>query len=136
MPTAQISLAEMAVTAERRRVSPLFGGALGTTLHFVPFQCRISADPLLPAVPPTAQTLLGARAVIPERGDVPGLETTLQAVPFQCSIRLVSSTWFGPRPPTAQISLAETAATLVSASDVAGFGLAIIVQEIPFHRSI
>src|SRR5579859_5002984 len=70
---------------------------LVTTLQAVPFQCSMSgaysadgAGLLVPS--PTAQTLLAEIAATPFslliNGAGLGLDTTLQAVPFQCSTRV------------------------------------------------
>jgi hypothetical protein len=58
-------------------------------------------------LPPTAQALSGEVAAVPSRK--PGSDDLVQRVPFQCMI----SEPDGLRP-TAQMSLAETAATLYS----------------------
>jgi hypothetical protein len=73
-------------------VGPVFG--LDTILHADPFQCSINVR--LPFVPvldiPTAHTFLRVTAATLLRTftlpAVFGLEETLQAVPFQCSMRV------------------------------------------------
>ena len=63
-PTAQMSLAEMAVTAFR---NPLTVLGLWTTLHLVPSKCSMR-PPVVPESalpPPTAQTLVGDTTATP-----------------------------------------------------------------------
>src|SRR5579884_3784105 len=90
-PTAQTSFEETAATL---RNSLLIEPGLGlvTTLHFVPFQCSVNVC-VTPAVltwNPTAHTSLLETALTAYRvlSIVPGLGlvTTLQPVPFQCSV--------------------------------------------------
>ena len=66
---------------------------------------------------------------------VPGPGTTLQAVPFQCSIRMFEVPVGAI--PTAQTSLAETAATALKTLSVElGFGLGMTDQVEPFQCSM
>src|SRR5262245_47424490 len=63
--------------------------------------------------------------------------TTLQLVPFQCSMSTVKGPNCGPVPPTAQTSSSATAATARSElKDVPGFGLGTMVQSCPSQRRI
>src|SRR6266571_442019 len=110
-PTAQMSLAETTATAVKKVPNVPTSGLL-TTFQLVPFQCSVS---VCPASDPTAQMSVAETTATPFRTlfDVPtlGLETTFQLVPFQCSINV----WKAPlelvEDPTAQTSVAETAAT-------------------------
>jgi hypothetical protein len=138
-PTAQMSLAETTAT-EFNWFVEVPGLGLETTLQLVPFQCRVSVckTPLLElSAYPTAQMSL-AEATATEFNwflNVPGLglETTLQLVPFQCSI----SVWLSLLAyPTAQTSLAETAATSFRTSSDPTLGLETTLQLVPFQCSI
>src|ERR1700726_1313661 len=93
-PTAQILVAEMAVTLLRALwPEPLLG--LAMLLHLKPFQCSISVRPtIVPelsvvAYSPTAHKLLAETALILYRESpfVPllGLKTAFHFEPFQCS---------------------------------------------------
>ena len=63
-----------------------------------------------------------------------GLETTLQAVPFHCSITVVVVPVLGStKSPTAQMSLAETMAMPWSSPAA---GLETTLQLVPFHCSM
>ena len=96
LPTAQTSFAAMAMTAER----PLFVSrpplGLGTTYHFVPFQCKVSVLSSLLKNEPTAQMSFAETTAIPDRKlncGAPlkplGLGTTVHFVPFQCSTNVL-----------------------------------------------
>src|SRR5262249_44039588 len=91
-PTAHTSLAETAAAAARL-LNPVLALGLGTVLQLVPFQCSISVcvAPLGPGrKSPTAQTSLPETTVTPFSWLfcvlAAGLGTTLQLVPFQCSM--------------------------------------------------
>src|SRR6266567_1186466 len=118
-PTVQISFAETALASIRElKFDPGLG--LGTTLHCVPFQCRINVEPPELLIPnPTAQTLFVETATVPSRklSWLPafGLETMLHWEPSQC--------WISPlevwvpgivKLPVAQTSLVETAESAVT----------------------
>jgi hypothetical protein len=108
-----------------------------------------SRDPGRSPTPPTAQTSSVVTAATPHRSlscDEPpglGLGTTVQAVPFQCSISVWSSrppSWFLYRP-TAQTSLAATALTEVSQFwslllPLSGLGLGTRNQALPLNRIV
>src|SRR5207249_5514126 len=90
-PTAQMSLAETAVTPESSlSPDPRFG--LVMMLQLVPFQCSISVwwVPLRLGEYPTAQMSLAETAVTPESSLSPdprfGLVMMQQLLPFQWSI--------------------------------------------------
>src|SRR5690348_6959560 len=112
-PTAQISVAETAVTARRLMPPPLaltIGAA--TVDQAVPSQCSMMSPPPAAGVP-TAHTSLAATAVTPWSAVCPGLDTTDQLVPFQCSINDSYGQHAAPpspRRPTAQRSLLATPA--------------------------
>ncbi len=139
-PTAQALLAEVAVTALRSMSAPTKAGT-GTTFQDLPSQCSIRALKSLVPLPvqPTAQASLGettaTRSSAPAGAGV-GLGTVVHAVPFQCSIRVLSD---GPVPapgppptrPTAQASVADAAATPLRKPPPPGFGLAWRVQVLP-----
>src|SRR5438034_523294 len=87
---AQISFGPPAATL--LRALPVLGGGLGlgTTVHWLPYQCMTSVC-MVPAEVylPTAQTSLVEIATTPPRlSGRPGLAlgTTVQAVPSQCRI--------------------------------------------------
>jgi hypothetical protein len=106
LPTAQASVADVAVTADR----PCSPGD-GTRLQCVPSQCSMTA-PEPP--PPTAQASLRLVAVTPRRtAECAGVGTTSQRVPSQCSTnaggRGPVSKFEGP--PTAHASSGASAAT-------------------------
>src|SRR5690348_2595740 len=112
-PTAQISVAETAVTA-RRLMPPPLALAIGaaTVDQAVPFQRSMMAPPPAAGVP-TAHTSLAATAVTPWSAVRPGLGTTDQLAPFQCSINDSYGQHTAPpspRWPTAQRSLLATPA--------------------------
>ena len=129
-PTAQALLAEVAVTASSLLSVP--GAGLATWDHFVPFQRRIRVrwDTELEASP-TAQALVADTASTALRSPVPGLGCCTQAVPFQCSISVLSSAC-----PTAQMLLGENALTaLRKLVLVPGLGVGTTVQAVPFQCS-
>jgi len=114
-PTAQTSVDETAATL-KSSLSTEAGLGLVTTLHCVPFQCSISVwegPPL--ACHPTAQISLAETTAtlvsVLYSEPVLGLCTTLYCVPSHCSITVWPLPLWLPEVPTAQISLAETAAT-------------------------
>jgi hypothetical protein len=93
----------------------LGGLGLGSTFHRTLFQCMVSALSAPPTVAyPTVQalslemtvTLFTTLAVLP---DTFGLETRVQALPFQCSIRVCGSA--EPVWPTAHALVADVVAT-------------------------
>src|SRR5215472_7868329 len=142
-PTAHTSVAETAAAAARL-LNPVLALGLATALQLVPFQCsiRVCVAPLaLGRKSPTAQTSPAETAVTPFSSLfcvlALGLGTTLQLVPFQCSMRV----WDGPKPettklPTAHTSWAETAATasrMLSAPP--GLGLGTTRHLWPFQCS-
>src|SRR5579863_3386396 len=135
-PTAQMLLAEtMAI--------PLScpGPGLETTLHLVPFQCRVRVCTLEPLVnSPTAQMLVAETVATPGNSlfCVPtlGLDTTFHPVPFQCRMRICS---LEPlmNSPTVQMLVAETAATpLRKLFCVPGLGLDTTLHFVPFQCSM
>src|SRR5579875_2272814 len=84
---------------------------------------------------PTAQALLLPVADTPLSWASPvglGLGTTVQAVPFQCSIRVC---WSSGKlaAPTAQALLAEVAVMPSMESQAPTLGLGTRVQEVPFQ---
>src|ERR1700733_5329408 len=88
---------------------------LGTCVHAEPFQCSMTVthlgSQLSPRAMPTAQALLPRVADTATTCASPsgvGLGTTVQAWPFQCSIR-VSSWPANPGAPTAQALREEVA---------------------------
>src|SRR5262249_28611241 len=90
-PAVQASFAESALTAQRM-IWPESGGfGLGTTLHFLPFQCSITVAYVVKSVTenPAAQMSLAATASTPVRftatPDELGLCTICHRWPFQCS---------------------------------------------------
>src|SRR6266571_509882 len=120
-PTAQMSVAETAVTPFRK---PTCFGAL-TRRQLVPFQCSMSGGVAVLTFP-TAQTSLVETAATPRRASFElalGLATTLQAVPFQWRVRVC---WLVS--PTAQTSLAETLATPLRSLTDPGLGLDTTLQ--------
>src|SRR5438309_143762 len=101
-----------------------------------PFQCSAS---VFGVAPPTLQTSLAEIAETDDRAELlaPGLllATTLQVLPFQCSVR-----GWGKEPvvwlePTAHTSPAAVAATPESPLEVPGFGLETTLQALPFQCS-
>src|SRR5216684_986236 len=90
---------------------------------------------------PTAQTLLAVTTATPLKPllKVPtlGLLTTLQLVPFQCSISVCTALLMPPEDPTAQMSLAATTATPLKLFEVGStLGLLTTFQLVPFQCSI
>src|SRR5579885_3175325 len=98
LPTAQMSLAEMAVIPWRKVLfAPTSVGTLATIDQLVPSQCSMRGLLLKPSSnQPTAQTLVAERATTPCRladwtnGGL-GLATADQVLPFQCSMKGVVS---------------------------------------------
>src|SRR6478735_1707423 len=92
------------------------GFALGATVQFVPFQrsTRVCLAKLLVMVVPTAQASVAEVAVTADRKVVPPpgspVCSTVQLVPFQCSIRVWVVLLCEVRP-TAHTLPADTAAT-------------------------
>src|SRR5439155_9458221 len=96
---------------------------------------------VLPGTAPTAQTSPVARTALAPKSDVSpdgpfGLATTVQDVPFQCSVRVtrigivpVTSS----RYPIAQTSVDDTAVTAASTSCANGLGLVTSDQAPPFQ---
>src|SRR5216684_3380275 len=93
---------------------------------------------------PTAQTLLAVTTATPLKPllKVPtlGLETTLQLVPFQCSISVCTALLMPPEEPTAQMSLAATTATPLKLfkpfTELSTLGLDTTFQLVPFQCSV
>src|SRR6266571_1951966 len=140
-PTAQTSVVETAATASR--LSCVLALGLETMLQLVPSQCSISVCIRPPEVTnsPTAQMSLAETAVTPASSLVCvlalGLETTLQLVPSQCSIRVCAI----PEPvrakvPTAQTSVVETATTPRRTLPVPAVGLATTLHFFPSQCSM
>src|SRR5947207_2578337 len=97
LPTAQMSFGDEAARACRRLFVPATLG-LDTMLHDVPFQCSIRVEVCVPLwqlpvqVIPTAHTSFVAMAVTAERELSAlrlGLDTRLQTIPSQCSVRVL-----------------------------------------------
>src|SRR5215472_15728310 len=132
-PTVQAFRVE--VTATLYRVAPPCGVGLGTRVHAVPFQRRISV--FWPrSAQPTAHALDADVAATPARSAPPcgvGLGTRVHAVPFQ---RRISVFWPRWAQPTAHALRAEVTATLYRVAPPAGVGLGTCVQEVPFQRRI
>src|ERR1041385_9245606 len=107
----------------------------------------VRAPPSCPVEPdwyqPTAQTSFAATPstafkTLPLYVPGLGLGMMLQLVPFQCSVNVCKGIELGSAPwPTAQMSLAEIAATPFSSTyvSVPGFGLGITLQRLPFQCS-
>jgi len=122
-PAAQTLVGESAVTA-----FPLNVDGAGTWLQVCPFQCKVVAVPI-------AQTSLLASAEIPRMGPTlvkAGLETTLQLVPFQCSIKTPEELL----DPAAQTSFDEIAITALKKAPCPTLGLETTLQLAPFQCSI
>src|SRR5256886_11329411 len=110
-------------------------------LH-APSQCNVSVCEAVNDVGccvPTAYTSSEAIAVTPARllstsGPTFGLETRLQAAPFQWSVRVESSSPVRPVP-TAQTSFAETTVTPARPPTVVP-GLVMILHAVPFQCSM
>src|SRR5215469_9435587 len=137
LPTAHAFVAELASTANRGLVVP--GCGLATRAHCRPFQCMISevSFPLVAPTLPTAHALLAEVAVTPNSSSLLpappglGLAPCVQAVPFQCRIRVWSAVPLS-KVPTAHASVADTACTLDrSLKSRLGFGLSTCVQLLP-----
>ena len=111
-------------------------------VHTLPSQCNVSVCGSVNDVGccvPAAHTLSEAIAVTPARllstsGPTFGLGTRLQAAPFQCSVRVESSSPVTPVP-TAQTSFAETTATPARLPTVVP-GLAMMLHATPFQCSM
>src|ERR1700740_270841 len=110
-------LAEAPLMGESAPANP------GDTDQAVPFQCRARGWKLdlFSWVRPTAQASVALLALTPRSSAVlPGVAGTVtcaQAVPFQLSMSAFAPTLVNAAPlwyPTAQASLSDTAATLVS----------------------
>src|SRR5690348_3413305 len=143
LPTAQISLAEVAEILERTLPVLLRFGLL-TTFHEVPSQCSISVTvaPFEPAWNPTANTLFEASAMTPFSalllvvGSL-GVGTTVHLVPSKCIAMVRKRALHGKVNPTAQTSLLETAATEFSTLPKLpcvqrpGLGLGTVFQLVP-----
>jgi hypothetical protein len=106
---------------------------LETKPQLAPSQCSTKAEE--PLANPTAQTLFVAGAVTPVRA-LPsrsfGLETTLQLVPFQCSIKVLKDV------PTARLPMAHTSvlaapATPLKVAFIVGVGTTL--QLVPLKCS-
>jgi hypothetical protein len=86
--------------------------------------------------PATAHTSLLASAERPFTAPTPvkeGLETTLQLVPSQCSIKSADKLLIAP---AAHASVAETAVTVCRKAPCPTLGLATTLQFAPFQCSI
>src|SRR5690348_2083326 len=89
-------------------------GGSGATFQTLPFHRSMSDWPL---ADPTAQTLFVARASTALKLENPvwvGVETTLQAAPFQCSASTCGELMSGPVFPMAQTSFAAAPPTAPS----------------------
>src|SRR5215469_4915794 len=131
VPTAQALLAE--VTATPKKVAPPGTGfGLAIRLQVPPFQWLITlmlVPALCPLAPPTAQALLAEVAATPSRlPTLTGLGATRHALPFQCSIAVLSP--LGPPMPTAQALAADVAAT---PARFPMSGHRTRRQDLPFH---
>src|SRR5579864_8899378 len=110
----------MAATPVRKSPSVLTFG-LGTTDHWVPFQCSIRvrspvAEPLVCWMP-TAHTSVEemAETALRRLPEVPfGLEMSVHLVPFQCSVRVSSMALGLLKKPTAHMSVGEMLVTPAS----------------------
>jgi len=75
-----------------------------------------------------------------EEAQASGMETTCQAVPFQCSMRARRSRLRALYSPTAHASVGERATTPLSvperAASLGRAGVATRCQAVPSHRSI
>jgi hypothetical protein len=147
-PTAVHARAETQDTPLRptvREGDPGLG--LGTMVQAVPFQDSmrvLSATPLDPPDPPTAvhtcaetQETLLSRSNGWAAGRL-GLGTTLQAVPFQDSMRVFWTVWLDWKPPTAVHACAEAQDTLsrmLTADAGPALGLGTTVHLVPFQVS-
>src|SRR5205823_1372998 len=90
------SLAEITATLESVTLIALGIRGVEITLHCEPFQCSTKAVGFVLSSSPTAQTLFVEVAAAPNKksliwnfGPGLGLETTLQSVPFQCSVNVL-----------------------------------------------
>src|SRR5438874_1801716 len=116
-----MSPAEMTAIPNRKLLTDPSWLGLLTTLHVLPFQCSIRPCPIWAKDWPTAQMLLVETTAIPRRRSTDpglGLVMTLHPVPFQCSISVWEELLLLEKLPTAQTSLAETAATLLRCLNV------------------
>jgi len=113
-----------------------------TTLQTDPFQwsASVCCTPFVPAYCPVAQMSFAETAEILDREPlVPGLglEITLQAVPSQCSMRVVVTFELVACVPTAHTSLLAMAATDMRALFPAPpFGLDTILHAAPSQCSV
>src|SRR2546428_449496 len=104
------------------------------TLHDTPLNLLLSYSRSLYGSPAQAwpELLSAVAASRTELDPGLGLATTLQLVPFHCSISVCSNTLeLGMKAPTAQMSVAETMATPLSPLDDPGLGLATTLQLVP-----
>ena len=124
-----------------RWFSKLAVSGLGTMLQAWPFQRMVRVlKAQLPGTLwlPTAQAFPAERVLTPSRwfwALTLGLGTTLQALPFQRSVR-VRLPLLELVNPTAQALLAEVASTSRSSPPPDGSGLGEMLQAAPFQRSI
>jgi len=122
-PTAQTLVGESAAAASARSAD----GA-GTWLQVWPFQCRIVG-------PATAQTSLLESADMPRMKPTlvkAGLETTLQLLPSQCSIKIPKLL----TDPAAQTSFDATTVTVLRKAPCPTLGLETTLQLVPSQCSI
>ena len=132
IPTPQTSDGESAVTAWSEEKPWRKIGVL-TWLQLVPSKCRTVGLFV------TAQMSLLASAEMPKTPSGPvkaGLETTLQLVPSQCSIKLTSDPEELMVDPPAQTLFDEMAVTALRNPPFLRFGLETTLQLVPFQFSI
>src|SRR5690242_1846059 len=124
LPTAQALLAEVAVTPNRSRW--VRSGSEGRVAGAQPLLSRCRMVP-----PPTAQASPEGSAVTAEVVSPVPMVCGVQVEPSQCRIRGVA--WRSVYSPAAQISVADTAETLVSSADLpaSGPGMVTAVQDPP-----
>src|SRR5579859_613364 len=120
------------------------GSGLGlvTTAQLLPFQCSVNVPMIVPVASvwrPTAQASPGASATTPRSSALPpplALATTVQLVPFQCSVSGCAALPV-PAVPTAQTSALPVAlAAFSTLLPVPALGLATSCQALPVQCSI
>jgi len=144
-PTAK-QLVELVQAIEENPLNVAPGGlGLATTVQEVPSQCSTSVRWISGIVKnsPTATQLVALVHETPVNwlrcapGEF-GLATMLQLLPFHCSTKVRPIPDPGMKRPTATQRVEPAHDTSNNSVDaaVAGFGLATIVHELPFHRSM
>lgn len=139
IPTAHAFVEDVAATP-LSMLSPIPGFGLVCSLHFVPFQCRMSVRFTLWAVVryPTAHALEAEMADTLNKVRAPvsgsGLDWTAQTRPFQCSTSVCAFAW-ASRSPTAHAFDADVAATPYRKSASSGLGLGCTFHCVPFQCS-